>query len=66
MAKKDSSFVHGLKLTWWQVGFFKLSTIAFGILLGLYFPAFFAEIIWLVWAACIGAGLYIAYIYFNN
>lgn len=39
------------KVSWqnWQFGVFKLSMVALGILLGVYFTAFWRNLLWLVW-----------------
>lgn len=42
-------------------GFFKILMISFGILLGVYFEAFFYSVIWVVWAVMIVSALYMIY-----
>lgn len=66
MAKKSAPVLKGLKLNWWQVGLFKLSTASFGILAAVYFTGFFAQYINIFWVTCVVPGLYIAYVYFKQ
>jgi hypothetical protein len=54
------------KFTWWQAGLLKISTISFGIILGLYFRDFFANFVPVLWVLAIISGAYIAYIYFKQ
>ncbi len=50
-----------MKMNWWQMGLFKSAAVAFGILLGIYFTEFFANLLALMWVVFIGASAYILY-----
>lgn len=43
---------------WWESGLIKLCLISLGILLGLYFAAYFAGIFWLWWAIFVTTAIY--------
>lgn len=58
--------IKDLKLSWWQAGLFKLSTISFGIILAVNFYEYFALNLIYVWLTFIVSGLYIVYIYFKK
>lgn len=49
------------KYTVVDYGFYKLLMISFGILLGVYFPQPFLNIIWLVWVVLIVSAVWMIY-----
>jgi hypothetical protein len=53
-------------LKWWQVVLFKLSLISFGIILGVYFQAFFLQWIVFVTILFVLAGLYITTVWWKQ
>jgi hypothetical protein len=59
-------FTKNIKFTWWQVGIFKLSTISFGALAGLYFRDTLIGYVNILWILMIISGLYIGYIWFKQ
>jgi hypothetical protein len=54
------------KLTWWQASLFKLSTISFGVIIGLFFGDFFVSLIPLLLVLVIVPGIYIVYIFLKQ
>jgi len=48
--------------SWWQVGIFKLSVLAFGVSIGAYWSSFFSQYITLLIVIAVVSGLYIGYI----
>ena len=57
---------HTFKCAWWQASLFKLSTVSFGIVLGVYFRDVFANFVPVLWILVIVPGAYIAYIYLKH
>ncbi len=57
---------HSVTFTWWQVGIFKLSVLAFGIVIGAYWNEFFTPYVVPLLVIAVVAGLYIAYLWFKR
>ncbi len=55
-----------VKFTWWQVGVLKLSTISFGIILGLYFRDVLLGYVNFLWILVIIPGVYIGYVWLKQ
>jgi len=52
--------------SWWQVGIFKLSVLAFGVSIGAYWNSFFSQHLTLWIVIAVVSGLYIGYISLNK
>lgn len=55
-----------LTLKWWQTGLFKLSLISLGIILGVYFQAFFLQWIVFVTILFIVPAIYITNVWWKQ
>ena len=53
-------------LKWWQIGLFKLSLLSLGIILGVYFQAFFLQWIVVVTIIFVALGIYIATVWWKQ
>lgn len=51
------------KMNWWQTAIFKLSLMSFGVIFGVYFYQFFAEVTDLLWLIVVIGGVYTFYIW---
>lgn len=62
----ENSIFRSGSYTWWQLGFFKLSLLSFGIAIGAYWQDMFLPYLsWLV-AAGAALGLYLIYAWFRK
>jgi hypothetical protein len=43
---------------WWEMGLVKICLISLGILLGLYFAYYLADLLWLWWTLFVVTGIY--------
>lgn len=66
MSKKSAPVLHGMKLEWWQVSLFKISTISFGILVAYYFEDTLRPLMPLLWVTMIVPGVYLGYLYLKK
>jgi hypothetical protein len=55
-----------VKFKWWQVSLLKLSTISFGLLLGLYFGNIFQPYINFLWILVVFPGVYLGYVWLKQ
>ena len=53
-------------LTWWQTGFFKIGMLAFGILIGAYWPSVFAPYFALLVTIAAISLLYVTYVWLRQ
>lgn len=60
------NILKGMKLSWWQVGIFKVSLITFGIIVGLVWSEFFTSILSLLWVIFAVSALYILYLWWKQ
>jgi hypothetical protein len=52
--------------TWWQLGLFKISMISLGIILGVYFQAFFLRWIVIVTILFVALAIYITKVWWDG